>query len=212
MKVPNLEKRTLYHLVQEGRRLYGDLPVQSYKDNKKEYHDISYREFVSSVEGLSKGLLYLNTKAGDRIGIIADVGHQWLQVSMAVTNIGCVDVPRGTDATFDDISYILTHAECKIVFIENEKTLLKFLPELKKLKIETVVLFGDHRSENTELGSPILNFSDLKKVGSSIDENKFHSRGKQIQEEDLATIIYTSGTTGKPKGVMLTHGSYSFRN
>ncbi|XDD54328.1 long-chain fatty acid--CoA ligase [Leptospira sp. WS4.C2] len=210
MKVPNLEKRTLYHLVQEGRRLYGDLPVQSYKDNKKEYHDISYREFVSSVEGLSKGLLYLNTKAGDRIGIIADVGHQWLQVSMAVTNIGCVDVPRGTDATLDDISYILTHAECRIVFIENEKTLLKFLPELKKLKIETVVLFGDQRSENTELGSPILNFSDLKKVGSSIEQDKFHSRGKQIQEEDLATIIYTSGTTGKPKGVMLTHRSILF--
>ncbi|MCW7491652.1 AMP-binding protein [Leptospira sp. 2 VSF19] len=210
MKVPNLEKRTLYNLVQEGRRLYGDLPVQSYKDGKKIYSDISYNEFVSSVESLSRGLLYLNANSGDRIGIIADVGHQWLQVSMAITNIGCVDVPRGTDATFDDIAYILAHANCKIVFIENEKTFLKFLPELKKLKIETIILFGENRSENTELGFPILNFSELKRAGVSISDDKFHSRGKKIQEEDLATIIYTSGTTGKPKGVMLTHGSILF--
>lgn len=210
MKVPNLEKKTLYNLVQEGRRLYGDLTVQSYKDNKKNYLDISYNEFVSSVESLSKGLLYLNANSGERIGIIADVGHHWLQVSMAITNIGCVDVPRGTDATLDDISYILTHANCKIVFIENEKTLLKFLPELKKLKIETIVLFGDNRSENTELGFPILNFSELKRAGASVSDEKFHLRGKEIQEEDLATIIYTSGTTGKPKGVMLTHGSILF--
>ncbi|TGL15054.1 AMP-dependent synthetase/ligase [Leptospira meyeri] len=210
MKVPNLEKRTLYYLLQEGRRLYGSLPAQSFKDHKKEYQDISYNVFVSNVENISKGLLYLNAKAGDRIGIIADVGHQWLQVSMAITNIGCVDVPRGTDATLDDIGYILNHAECKIVFIETEKALQKFLPELKKLKIETIILFGETKSEKTDLAIPILNFSDLKKYGVTIEDENFHKRGKQIQEEDIATIIYTSGTTGKPKGVMLTHGSILF--
>lgn len=210
MKVPNLKQLTLYQLLQEGRRLFGALPVQSYKNQKKEYQDITYNEFVSNSEMISKALIHLDTNAGDRIGIIADVGHQWLQVSMAITGIGCVDVPRGTDATLDDISYILNHAKCKIVFVENEKTLKKFLPELKKLNLQTIIVFGETKVESIEISCPIINFSDLKTYAANIEDKTYHEIGEEIQEEDLATIIYTSGTTGKPKGVMLTHGSILF--
>jgi long-chain acyl-CoA synthetase len=210
MKVPSLSKLTIFHLLQEGRRLYGDLPVQSFKDHKKEYQNISYEEFVSNVTIISKALIHLNTNAGDRIGIIADVGHQWLQVSMAITSIGCVDVPRGTDATQDDIGYILNHANCKIVFIENEKALKKFLPELKKLNLQIIILFGESKPDSMEIQCPIINFTDLKIYSQEIEDKTYQEIGEEIQEEDLATIIYTSGTTGKPKGVMLTHGSILF--
>ncbi|ABZ92653.1 Long-chain-fatty-acid--CoA ligase [Leptospira biflexa serovar Patoc strain 'Patoc 1 (Ames)'] len=210
MKVPSLSKLTIFHLLQEGRRLYGDLPVQSFKDHKKEYQNISYEEFVSNVTIISKALIHLNTNAGDRIGIIADVGHQWLQVSMAITSIGCVDVPRGTDATQDDIGYILNHANCKIVFIENEKALNKFLPELRKLNLQIIILFGESKPDSMEIQCPIINFTDLKIYSQEIEDKTYQEIGEEIQEEDLATIIYTSGTTGKPKGVMLTHGSILF--
>ncbi|TGM47135.1 long-chain fatty acid--CoA ligase [Leptospira biflexa] len=210
MKVPSLSKLTIFHLLQEGRRLYGDLPMQSFKDHKKEYQNISYEEFVSNVTIISKALIHLNTNAGDRIGIIADVGHQWLQVSMAITSIGCVDVPRGTDATQDDIGYILNHANCKIVFIENEKALKKFLPELKKLNLQIIILFGESKPDSMEIQCPIINFTDLKIYSQEIEDKTYQEIGEEIQEEDLATIIYTSGTTGKPKGVMLTHGSILF--
>lgn len=210
MKVPSLSKLTIFHLLQEGRRLYGDLPVQSFKDHKKEYQNISYEEFVSNVTIISKALIHLNTNAGDRIGIIADVGHQWLQVSMAITSIGCVDVPRGTDATQDDIGYILNHANCKIVFIENEKALKKFLPELKKINLQIIILFGESKPDSMEIQCPIINFTDLKIYSQVIEDKTYQEIGEEIQEADLATIIYTSGTTGKPKGVMLTHGSILF--
>ncbi|MCW7505602.1 AMP-dependent synthetase/ligase [Leptospira paudalimensis] len=210
MKVPNLKQLTLYHLLQEGRRLYGNLPVQSYKNQKKEYQNISYNEFVTNSEFISKALIHLDTNARDRIGIIADVGHQWLQVSMAITSIGCVDVPRGTDATLDDISYILTHAKCKIVFVENEKALKKFLPEFQKLNLQTIILFGDTKVDSISINCPIINFDDLRSFAANIEDKTYHEIGEEIQEEDLATIIYTSGTTGKPKGVMLTHGSILF--
>lgn len=210
MKVPSLKKLTLFHLLQEGRRLYGDLPSQSFKDNKKDYQDISYNTFVANAECISKALIHLNAEPGDRIGILADVGHQWLQVSMGITTIGCVDVPRGTDATLDDISYILSHAQCKIVFVENEKALKKFLPELNKLNLQTIILFGESKSESTELNCPILNFNDLKVYAAETQTDIYTKRGETISESDLATIIYTSGTTGKPKGVMLTHGSILF--
>lgn len=210
MKVPSLKKLTLFHLLQEGKRLYGDLPVQSFKDHKKEFQNISYHQFVENSEIISKALIHLNTNAGDRIGLIADVGHQWLQVSMAITSIGCVDVPRGTDATLDDIGYILTHAKCKIVFIENEKALKKYLPELKKLNLQTIIIFGESKHEINGIDCPIINFTDLKIYSQEIQNKTYQEIGNDIQEEDLATIIYTSGTTGKPKGVMLTHGSILF--
>ena len=202
-----LPVRSHYHLLKKADELYADSPAQYIKSSKKEYSPFSFREFTAESRLLSKALLSLGAKHGDRIGIIADVGPRWLRVSMAITSIGCVDVPRGSDATADDITYILNHAECSLLFVENEKVLAKFLPVIKSIStIREIILFSGNAASGDLKVRTIEELIQSVATDDSL-EKEYARRGEAVKPDDLATIIYTSGTTGVPKGVMLTHGS-----
>jgi len=50
----------------------------------------------------------------------------------------------------------------------------------------------------------------LSRLGADISDEDLEKRRTSATPLDLATLIYTSGTTGRPKGCMLTHGSFMF--
>src|SRR5947199_4672873 len=57
-----------------------------------------------------------------------------------------------------------------------------------------------------------LGLSALGQTGAELgraEPEVFERVLNDVRSEDLATIIYTSGTTGEPKGVMLTHASFT---
>lgn len=202
-----LPKRTHYHLLQKSKETYGQSPAQYYKDAKRKYQPFSFNQFANESQLISKALLKLGMNHGDRIGVIADVGARWLRVSMGITSIGCVDVPRGSDATLDDIQYILNHAQCSLLFVDNEKVLQKFLPIIENTaSIKAIILFTGNK---LSVRVPIYTVNELitEDALTQSFNDEYKRRGEAVQESDLATIIYTSGTTGTPKGVMLTHGN-----
>lgn len=118
---------------------FADSTAQYYKPDGKNYQANSFKNLYETVQQIGCGLISLGIEPGTPIGLIADSGARWLWCSMGITNIGCADVPRGTDSTSDDLRYILNHAECSITFLENETALKKVLsqksefPHLKKL-------------------------------------------------------------------------------
>ena len=173
-----------------------------------DFSDLTFSSVNEKIRSVSAGLLRLGVEKGDHIGLIADVGHRWMWCSMGITSIGCVDVPRGTDATREDLGYIFEHAGCPIIFLEHTKVFETVKPILAGLpRLRTVVLFQkDSAVQAGEL--EILSLDELMDRGQRLleqDRALIESRVAGVQEDDLATIIYTSGTTGTPKGVMLTH-------
>ncbi|XDD52114.1 long-chain fatty acid--CoA ligase [Leptospira sp. WS92.C1] len=214
-QIPPIPSQTLYHVMKASAEKFADSTAQYYKPDGKNYQQLSFKNLYETVQQIGSGLISLGLEPGTPIGLIADSGARWLWCSMAITNIGCVDVPRGTDSTEEDLRYILNHAECSIAFLENETALKKVLnqksefPHLKK-----VILF-DQKGGISDFGPfEVILLNDLIQKGKewiqSKGKDEFHKRGSAIREEDLATIVYTSGTTGKPKGVMLTHRNIVF--
>ncbi|TGL59548.1 AMP-binding protein [Leptospira sarikeiensis] len=218
-----MEKRSIYHLVRDSCIHYKDRPFQWIWDEKlKTFTGVSYSDWFTNVENLSGFFRTKNLQKGDKVGLFCDNRTEWALCSFSVMCSGGADVPRGCDASEEEIFYILDHTEAKIVFIEKEQVLIKLTKVLDRLKsLETIVLIESEENfpslEKLKTSKPKLEFLDLETAISQgkhwIDKkgkNQLHSIGDSLTENDLATIIYTSGTTGVPKGVVLKHRSFTW--
>ncbi|MBX2959372.1 MAG: long-chain fatty acid--CoA ligase [Flavobacteriales bacterium] len=167
------------------------------KENGK-WVSLSSKELVDKAILLSKGLLELGVKKGDRIAMISNNRIEWHLTDLAIQQIGAVNVPIYSNINPEDYDYILNDCGAKLVFLSDEEILGKILsikanvPSLEKIYTFNKISGQNHYSE-------LLNTSSSE----NIEQHK-----NQVQGDDLATLIYTSGTTGKPKGVMLTHKNF----
>lgn len=167
------------------------------KENGK-WVSVSSKELVEKAIQLSKGLLELGVKKGDRIAMISNNRTEWHLTDLAIQQIGAVNVPIYSNINPEDYDYILNDCGAKLVFLSDEEILGKILsikanvPSLEKIYTFNKISGQIHYSE-------LLNNTSTE----DIEQHK-----NQVQGDDLATLIYTSGTTGKPKGVMLTHKNF----
>lgn len=167
------------------------------KENGK-WVSVSSKELVEKAIQLSKGLLELGVKKGDRIAMISNNRTEWHLTDLAIQQIGAVNVPIYSNINPEDYDYILNDCGVKLVFLSDEEILGKILsikanvPSLEKIYTFNKISGQSHYSE-------LLNNS------STEDIEQYRNL---VQGDDLATLIYTSGTTGKPKGVMLTHKNF----
>lgn len=167
----------------------------------------SYKELYETGLDLAAALVSVcELKPREHVALLADNRIEWIIADYAVILAGAADVPRGTDATAFDMEYIVNHAGCRIVFIENQATWEKFSAVADKLPgVEHVVFMSAVKTGNTKW--QCHNMQDLLKEGKRLPKEKIGKRIAGIEPGDLFTLIYTSGTTGAPKGVMLTHGN-----
>lgn len=213
-----MEKESLYHLVRDTVATYAERPIYWVKPDNKEFAAISYFSWRLDMKCFSSFLIHrLGIEHGEPIGLLADNCYEWSLVCMGIDTIGAVDVPRGCDATPEDLKYILNHTECTTVVVEHEKMLTKLLDSIDDLpNIKTIISIAPskkHRKleqNQKRLGKINLYFLiDTIVEGEQLieqhGEDLLKKRGEAIKPHDLASIIYTSGTTGVPKGVMLEH-------
>ncbi len=216
-----MEKRSLYFLVRDTVATYAERPCYWVKMDGQEFSAVSYFNWRADMKRFSAFLVHkLGVAHGDRVGLICDNRYEWNLISMGITTIGAIDVPRGCDATAEDVKYILNHTECSVVVVEHEKalqTILGVLPDLPRLKhvisIEGPDKYKKLNDRVAALGKIKLHFfiDSLTTGEEMIEQNgegTLRKRGEAIKPDDLATIIYTSGTTGQPKGVMLDHRNF----
>lgn len=217
-----MEKESLYYLVRDTVATFAERPCYWVKpDGSQDFAAVSYFNWRADMKRFSSFLLHrLGLEHGERVGLLCDNRYEWNLVSLGVTTVGGIDVPRGCDATAQDIAYILKHTECRIVVVEHEKMLRALvdvigeLPELKHvICIAPKQKFKKLPELESKLGKIKLHFFlDTLTIGEELLEQhgeiQLKKRGEAIRPDDLATIIYTSGTTGTPKGVMLEHRSF----
>lgn len=164
-----------------------------YKVKDTEYR-VTYKELFDDVLLLSKAFVSKGIKKGDKVMFLSDNRYEWIMSDFAMLALGAINVPRGTDTPTDELEYIMTHAGCTHLLIENNPTLKIHKEMLDKLNLSSVFVLDEYK-QLLEDEEPI----------SQDDINNFINLEKLHKMEDIFTIIYTSGTTGKPKGVPLNH-------
>jgi len=166
------------------------------------WESTSSKEFLEKSNQISRGLLQLGVKKGDKVAIISSNNRtEWCIVDIGVLQIGAIDVPIYPTITAEDYSYIINHSESKYCFVsdvvvyEKIKSIQNECPNLKEIYCFDTIKGCKHWSAVLELGKDAAHQSKVLAIKESVNP------------QDLATIIYTSGTTGTPKGVMLSHNN-----
>lgn len=167
---------------------------------------VTFRKLLQDAELVAAGLLALGVARGDRVGILADNRCEWLLADLGALWIGAVDVPRGSDTTPSEMTFILRHSGSRVVFCDDDKLAAAVLQKKGELPaLEHVVVMA---ARSATPGA--MSMHELMERGRAL----LHSRadavakaGAEVRASDLLTIVYTSGTTADPKGVMLTHGN-----
>ncbi|MDX2082280.1 MAG: AMP-binding protein [Terrimicrobiaceae bacterium] len=184
---------------------FGDLPAFARKDASGKFQPTSFRELYETGLNLATALIALGVRARDHVGIIADNRLEWIICDYGILLAGAADVPRGTDITDAELTYILTHADVKVVFVEN-LTMLERLDRCRIRSLQKIVVM----SSGGQPHKGVLRLEDLIETGRRLrteGDRSADERAAAVRPDDLFTIIYTSGTTGTPKGVQLTHAN-----
>jgi long-chain acyl-CoA synthetase len=194
-----------------------DLTALLSKDESGEFQGTTYHDYYESIKKIGCGLHSLGIERGHHVGIIADNRPEWTITDMAILGLGAVDVPRGSDSMPDEVAYILGHAECSVSFAEDRSQAEKILSRREALPdLKMLILFDDSKALESSAVKDlqVLSFREIEEKGEAFYREHpdfFDSEVDKGSGSDLATLIYTSGTTGEPKGVMLTHRSFTFQ-
>ncbi|NML72478.1 long-chain fatty acid--CoA ligase [Chryseobacterium sp. RP-3-3] len=165
-----------------------------------EWKKTSTLEFINQGNKISRGLLKLGIKPGDKIALITTNSRtEWAVMDFGLSQIGVVSVPVYPSISAEDYEFIFNNAEIQYCFVSDKELLTKVM----KVKHNIPTLQGIF---TFDIISGAANWREILDLGEDDSTQiEVEDLSNAINSEDLATIIYTSGTTGRPKGVMLTH-------
>ncbi len=160
----------------------------------------TYKEIAGRTRKLAESLQKLGVERGDRVGTLAWNHHRHLEAYFAIPCSGAVLHTINIRLSPQHISYIINHAEDKILLIDPD---IVPLIEMVKDELKTVKAFiimtDDNDLPETSL-SPVYHYEKLIEEASGDYEYP-----DDLDENSAAGMCYTSATTGNPKGVVYSH-------
>ena len=198
-----MEPTRTFDLLTRMQNQFGDkTDVLAGKEDGK-WKRYSVQEYIDYCNWVSYALLSTGIKKGDKVAIISNNRPEWNFTDFGISQIGAVSVPIYPTISSEEYSYILGHAEPKLVFISDKNLYEKIQP----IAEQTPEILDIYTFDNIAEAKHFTEFISIgKEMGSGLEEELTKAKAA-VKPSDLVTVIYTSGTTGFPKGVMLKHSN-----
>ncbi len=185
---------TITTILRRAETLYGTREIVSQRPDKS-LHRYTYAGMARRARQLGVALTTLGVEPGDRVATFAWNHHRHLEAYFGVPAIGAVLHTLNIRLHPDDITYIVNHAEDKVVLVD-EVLMPIFEKVIPRINVDHVVVMSD----NETVANGLLSYEDLLSTADPADFIE-----PEIDERQAAAMCYTSGTTGRPKGAVYSH-------
>lgn len=155
---------------------------------------LSWAEVNARVNRLVHVLAERGVRKGDRVAILAQGDHRYLETYWALAKLGAIAVPLNYRLVELELAALLEHSEPTGIiagagYVETAVRLRERIDSLRWV----VALEGDR---------PGADAYEALLASGSPDEP-----ASVAEADDAFAIMYTSGTTGLPKGALVSHGN-----
>ncbi len=157
---------------------------------------ISYEQLQERVNRLANALANLGVGAGDRVAMLQVNCNQYIEAYFATAKLDAVFVPLNFRTRADELTHMLNDAAPKAIFVGDRYVRLVQECAEDAASLEHFITM-ESAVEGWHAYDALLEGAD--------DFERF----PEGDGDDLTMILFTSGTTSFPKGVMLTHDSFS---
>ena len=157
---------------------------------------MTFGELADRVSRLANGLADLGVGAGDRVAVMQVNCNEHIECYFATAKLDAIFVPINFRARSEELSFMLNDSGVKAIILGQ-----RYQDMVRQVKPELTTL--EHQITLEAPADDFVSYEDL--IANSSDEERFPA----ADGDDVTIIMFTAGTTGTPKGVMLSHNSFS---
>ncbi len=178
---------TLGDICRKSSLAWPDRTALVFENNR-----LTYRQLDERVNRLANALLAKGVGKNDRLAVLAENTHTYLEIYFAASKMGISTMPLNFRLSDNEIQLIINDSEATVLFV------------------------GDgYETRGKGLMRDCENIRFLISIDHDENESLFYE--KMLEEatpedphldpdpEEMAILMYTGGTTGLPKGVMMSH-------
>jgi long-chain acyl-CoA synthetase len=204
----NAKAVNLVSVFEATARRRGDQAAVNHKQNGK-WETVSWNDLARRSRNVADGLAAWGIKPGDRVAVLGETNLEWILADLGILGSGAITVTIYQSNLPHECQYILEDSGATLLFCDTEVQAAK----INEVRGKLPALKGVICAAGARPGGFERTLAQLEAAGveyGKANPGAHAARVGAIPAEAPASFIYTSGTTGPPKGVVLTHGNWSY--
>jgi acyl-CoA synthetase (AMP-forming)/AMP-acid ligase II len=157
---------------------------------------ITFGQLADRVNRLANVLGDLGVGTGDRVAVMQVNCNEYIEGYFATAKVDGICVPINFRARSEELEFMLNDSGVKAIIMGQ-----RYQAMLRSIKPRLTTL--EHQITLEAPGEGFLFYDDL--LAKASNEERFPTAA----DSDVTIIMFTAGTTGTPKGVMLSHNSFT---
>ena len=113
------QPKRLFDLPYRQLELFPNLNMLNTKVDGQ-WKAISSSQFIDMVNEVSRGLIAVGVKPGEKVGLISENRLEWNVIDFAIQQVGGVVVAIYPNISDSDYEYIFKDANIKVCFVSND--------------------------------------------------------------------------------------------
>lgn len=154
---------------------------------------LTYKEVDERANAIANSLIRMGIQRGDRVTLLADNTHEWIEMYFAPAKAGATFAPVNASAPPNEMEYVLGYIAPKVIVLQPRFVDMIQLMKNRLPSVKSYIVMGG------------VDVSGMENYERLIEEDSKEDPDIQVDPLDTALIIFTGGTTGMPRGAMHTH-------